>query len=179
MGEPFDLDGAFMDYDSEQTAGFEVTVEDARRMTANEFIEAYGSEDSPSYEEVSNLLVDAEPSEPTVLDVAVKIRNEGSANGFLQAISWILISPRRSDFYRVDFDLWSAVTPAISAGFGAFTVEPGRTTEIHVPFYRYNDPEYLQSYLEAGVARQVVSPGTYELVITRQPIRNVIEVAFP
>ncbi len=186
MGEKVDLDGNFLEFASEKTEGYSITVLGARAMTSREYAEAYAAEGVDVDAGLGQIAQgmgagdsegEAALDEKTEIVLDVEVRNDGNEDGYLMAMSWRVIPDGARDAaYQPDFSLWSLANPAMGSQIG-FTIRSGTTMTLHIPFYRNLTRPPFKSDDYSYVA--VVGEEPFFLQVSNVPVRQVVELGVP
>lgn len=185
IGEKVDLDGSFLEYATENTAGYSIRVTGARIMSSREYAEAYGvvadvddklmsisqalgagdSEGAPALDEKTEVVLD------------VEVANTDNDDGYLMALSWRLIPEKTRDAaFQPDFDLWGLANPAMGEQIG-FTIRSGSSMSLHIPFKRDIVRPPLKSNGYSYIA--VVQSESYYFQVSNVPVRRVVDLGVP
>lgn len=179
-----ELSGAFAEYDEELTDGYSITVDDVEALSPIEYVDAYGH--SPeiksegkslmaAYYEESGITNDG--SDRTELVVTMTVENRGNEAGHLHALSWKAIDSNARDIaFTCDFGIWKYANPAMENQVG-FTIKPGSTLTLHVPFSANSPFTMLENSSERSLL--AVEETDYELLLTNVPIRHVVDLGKP
>lgn len=167
------LDGAFAEYSHENTKGYSIVVEDAERMSCNEFVEAYGAEgEKLGVDEHDKTDLNAK----TLLVLTVRIKSDKGPQderGYLDSIGWSIQSVERPEWWvRVDYGLLDITAPQLEGAF-QLSVKPGTEFELHVPFSMYQSVDFPGN--EYDTYRPEIKAGDYRFVCTKAPVRKVID----
>ncbi len=162
QGDWVSLEGTFHNSSEEGTEGYSVMVEGAALMTYDEYLDTYG--EGPREP-------GAHGSAHCVVEVTLRIRNDGSEAGGLNAFEMILVPDRADEYLICDVMNDDALWPQAQVGAGRMaSVRPGTEYVAHVP-YVFNGME--ETYLRE------VTDTRFTLLVSRMPERKMIEVRLP
>lgn len=172
------LDGAFAEYAVENTKGYTVTVTNARRMSANEYLALYSEDEEAEsrYREAEEDSTDFDSKSLVVLDI--EIRNdkaETDERGYLDSIGWTLTSTEKPSIWpRTASTLFCCSIPQ-AEGIYKLSIKPGTTYTIHVPFSYSTRREFPAA---AGLYYSPeMEPGEYSLILTKAPARKIVRLS--
>lgn len=158
MGEWVALDGAFQDgSDREQTQGYSLMVESADVVTYDEYLERHGV--TPT---------GAHGAARCVVDVTLRIKNDGSDQGGINIFQMVL-TPARGDEYLIcdimsDDALWLKTEPNADS---SVSIRPGTEYVTHIPYvFNGGDEVYARNITDRGFA----------FLASRMPTRKMIRV---
>lgn len=185
IGEEVDLDGSFLEYATENTAGYSIRVTDARIMTSREYAEAYGVVEDVDgrLASISQALgagdVEGAPAldEKTEIVLDIEVTNADNDDGYLMALSWRIIPEKTRDAaFQPDFDLWGLANPAMGEQIG-FTIRSGSSMSLHIPFKRdiVRPPLKSNGYSYIAVAQSE----SYYFQVSNVPVRRVVDLGVP
>lgn len=160
QGEWVELDGAFQNNADEGTDGYSVMVESAQLMTYDEYLEAYGEG----------------PGEPgakgdarCVVDVALRIRNDGADLGGLNVFQMVLVPARGNEYLICDVMNADALWPQVQEGASAIvSIRPGTEYVAHIPYVFNGGSE---------VYEREVTDTEFSLLVSRMPARKMVGVS--
>lgn len=160
VGEWVELEGAFQSSSSEGTQGYSLMVESAEVVAYNEYLEKHGGELSSA---------DEPGGAHCVVDVAVRIKNEGNGEGALNVFQMVLV-PERSDEYLIcDVISARALWPQVQEGAGmSVRIRPGTEYVVHIP-YVFNGMD--------EVYEREVEDRSFTLLVSRMPVRKMIRIS--
>lgn len=173
VGDSVQLQGAFAEYDRENTDGFSFTVQSAELMSINEYVQRYSQDGA-----LPNLSYDTTDGDATtlaVLDIIIRNdKSESDERGYLNSLGWSLI-PRnqKSRWLRVDTQLFNLSVPQLGGDY-RLSVRPNTEYTIHVPF----STTVVDSFpAQAGMGHKpTLETGDYDFIATNLPIRHIVEV---
>ena len=161
MGEWVNLDGAFLSYANENTAGYSVCVQGAQVMSRREYIERYALEPSQvgrtDYDDIRS-----------VLCLSLGMRNEGStAGGFLLSEA-ALVPEGAIRAMRYQTGLWSTSNKVIdeSTGYISLLKDTEFTTQIPYLLYASNEEDFQNE----------VRSHRFSFTVSNAPVRNIIDI---
>lgn len=158
MGEWVALEGAFQDGgDREQTQGYSLMVESAEVVTYDEYLERHGVVPTGSHGDAH-----------CVVDVALRIKNEGSDQGGINIFQMVL-TPARGDEYLIcdimsDEALWLKTEPNADS---SVSVRPGTEYVTHIP-YVFNGSDEVYS--------RNIADRDFIFLASRMPVRKMVRV---
>lgn len=160
QGEWVELDGAFQNNADEGTDDYSVMVEGISVMTYDEYLEAYGEG----------------PQEPgakgdsrCVVDVALRIRNDGTEPGGLNVFQMVLVPARANEYLICDVMNADALWPQVQEGASAIvSIRPGTEYVAHIPYVFNGDDEVYQ---------REVTDTEFSLLVSRMPTRKMVVVS--
>lgn len=148
------LDGAFLNYISEQTDGYAIRVTDATIMSPKEYVERYGEHRAELSEN---------STARTVLCLTIDIRNQGNDTGGFY-IQGALLAPKGEPVrYVRDGELWHESNRNIDAMTLFLRVIPNTEFTLHVPYTRTDNQDDLTG-------------GQLSFVVSTVPIRHIIDI---
>lgn len=159
MGEWVPLEGAFQnDTSSEQTQGYSLMVESAEVVTYDEYLERHGATASGAHGDVR-----------CVVDVTLRIRNEGAEQGGINIFQMVLVPERGNEYLICDVmsekALWPQVEPNADS---SVSIRPGTEYVTHIP-YVFNGGE--------EVYEREVNDRDFKLLLSRMPVRKMVKVS--
>lgn len=185
LGDAVDLDGGFLEYADENTAGYSIRVTGAQVMSPQEYANSYVDGKADVAQGLSELAqgrgagdADGEASlaKKTEIVLDLEATNTNNENGYLMALSWRVIPQSTKDrAFQPDFSLWALANPAVGGQIG-FTIKPGTSMTLHVPFFANVTRPPLKSFDYNYVA--LVDPGTYNFRLTNVPTRHEINLGY-
>ncbi len=160
QGEWVELDGAFQNNADEGTDDYSVMVEGISVMTYDEYLEAYGEG----------------PQEPgakgdsrCVVDVALRIRNDGTEPGGLNVFQMVLVPARANEYLICDVMNADALWPQVQEGASAIvSIRPGTEYVAHIPYVFNGGDEVYQ---------REVTDTEFSLLVSRMPTRKMVVVS--
>ena len=158
MREWVALEGAFQNSaSSEQTQGYSLMVESAEVVTYDEYLERHGVAPSGTHGDAR-----------CVVDVALRIRNDGTEQGGINVFQMVL-TPERADEYLIcdvmsEDALWPQVEPNADSNV---SIRPGTEYVTHIP-YVFNGGEEVYD--------REVADRAFTLLISRMPVRKMVVV---
>ncbi|HIR90313.1 MAG TPA: hypothetical protein IAC01_00805 [Candidatus Limicola stercorigallinarum] len=171
-GDEVAMDGSFLGQQLEAEGDYSITIQDAERMSFNEYVERYGV-DGEAYKPSSDAMVhDGGLDGEDVVVVDMAVTNHGGEDGYIAALNWRLVAQDRpAATYLGNFDLLRTSEPGLSVGY--FAVAPGHTHVLHMPFcaQRYGPasaPSNEKHYTQADT-------GLFSLNITNYPVQKTVE----
>lgn len=158
MGEWVALEGAFQnDASSEQTQGYSLMVESAEVVTYDEYLERHGAAPTGTHGNAR-----------CVVDVALRIKNEGTEQGGINVFQMVLTPERGNEYLICDVmsenALWPQVEPNADS---SVSIRPGTEYVTHVP-YVFNGGEEVYG--------REVADRSFTLLVSRMPVRKMIAV---
>lgn len=174
LGREVDLEGSYAEYKTENTDGLSLTVEGARRMSCNQYLEKYASDPS-SYYPLLGDETDMEELTLLVLDIEIANNKQGDEDkGYLDSIGWSVVPDRARELWlRVDHSLFGASVPQIDGAF-QLSVKPGTTFTVHVPFSALLNKRFPAAM--GDVNRLPLDAGSYSFTVTNMPVRHVVDI---
>lgn len=170
MGEWVELDGAFVEErNAESTEGYAVRVTGAERLSYNEYLERYGVKGT---EPLAGL------TEPSLVCVTLEIRNTNSETGGLQLESMHLVPERKNEFFRADMALLAETEEGLSADgllFGV-AIRPGTEYVVAVPYVHQDGTTQYEGRTISAAYLRPIADTRFELVLTKLPVRHVIDI---
>lgn len=158
MGEWVALDGAFQNSASlEQTSGYSLMVESVEVVTYDEYLERHGAVPTGTHGNAR-----------CVVDVALRIKNEGTEQGGINVFQMVL-TPERGDEYLIcdvmsEEALWPQEEPNADS---SVSIRPGTEYVTHIP-YVFNGGEEVYG--------REVTDRNFTLLVSRMPVRKMIAV---
>lgn len=160
QGEWVELDGAFQNNADEGTDDYSVMVEGISVMTYDEYLETYGEG----------------PQEPgakgdsrCVVDVALRIRNDGTEPGGLNVFQMVLVPARANEYLICDVMNADALWPQVQEGASAIvSIRPGTEYVAHIPYVFNGGDEVYQ---------REVTDTEFSLLVSRMPTRKMVVVS--
>lgn len=158
MGEWVALDGAFQNSASlEQTSGYSLMVESVEVVTYDEYLERHGAVPTGTHGNAR-----------CVVDVALRIKNEGTEQGGINVFQMVL-TPERGDEYLIcdvmsEEALWPQAEPNADS---SVSIRPGTEYVTHIP-YVFNGGEEVYG--------REVTDRNFTLLVSRMPVRKMIAV---
>lgn len=158
-GEWVRLDGAFQDSaSSEHTSGYSIEVVSAEVMTRSEYLKKYGASAAGSQGE-----------KRCVVDVTLRIRNDGAEQGGLNVFQMVLTPARGNEYLICDVMNEDALWPQVERGADTMvSVRPGTEYEVHIPYVFNGGPE---------VYEREVTDREFTLLLSRMPVRKMVKVS--
>lgn len=173
------LEGAFAEYEYENTMGYSICVTGARRMSVREYLDAFGKDVDAARAHMEGLAKDGTDLDAKTLLVAdITMRNEKGTEderGYLDFMGWSVKCPKMPAYWiRVESRLFYCTVPQIKGSF-KLSIKPKTEYVIHVPFastmFQATFPQpYDYQYLPT------LEPGDYDFVATKAPVRKVIHL---
>lgn len=177
LNEAVDLGGAFSEYVYEHTDGYAITVSQARRMSVNEYLDAYAAERQQVQERFEDPDDKTDLDAPTLLVLDIEIRNdkaEDAERGYLDSIGWNVKSATRPELWiRAESALLDSSIPQADGAF-QLSIKPGTTFTVHVPFSPGSEPLPFPAS-DAEHAMPTLDAGSYSFVVTKAPVRKVVD----
>lgn len=159
QGEWVPLEGAFQSSADEGTGGYSVMVEDATITTYDGYLEAHGD---------GTQELGGHGSARCVVDVTLRIRNEGTDQGGLNTFQMVLVPARANEYLICDVMNPDALWPQVQEGAGSIvSIRPGTEYVVHIP-YVFNGNE--------EVYEREITDRSFTLLASRMPVRKMIEV---
>lgn len=158
-GEWVPLEGAFQnDASSEQTSGYSLMVESAEVVTYDEYLERHGVTASGTH-----------GTARCVVDVTLRIRNDGTEQGGINVFQMVLVPERGNEYLICDVmsedALWPQVEPNADS---SASIRPGTEYVTHIP-YVFNGGEEVYD--------REVTDRSFTLLLSRMPVRKMVAVA--
>ncbi|RHD74851.1 DUF5028 domain-containing protein [Olsenella sp. AM30-3LB] len=164
QGEWVSLGGAFQVDSGEGTDGYSLLVEKAELTTYDEFLQEHGVEEGTVQRQPEG----THGSARCVVDLELRIRNEGNADGSLDVFQMILVPERGNEYLICDVMNQGALWPQTQPGAGMqVSIRPGTEYVAHIP-YVFNGLE--------GVYFREVTDTDFSLLVSRMPERKMIRV---
>jgi hypothetical protein len=159
MGEWVALDGAFQDgTTSENTRDYSLMVESAEVMTYDEYLEKYGVEASGTHGDAR-----------CVVDVTLRIRNDGTEQGGINIFQMVLTPVRGNEYLICDVMNEDALWPQVEAGAdSSVSIRPGTEYVTHIPYVFNGGTEVYE--------REIMDT-EFTLLASRMPVRKMIKVS--
>lgn len=158
MGEWVPLEGAFQNgTSSEQTFGYSLMVESAEVVTYDEYLERHGVAPAGSHGDAR-----------CVVDVTLRIKNEGTEQGGINVFQMVLTPERGNEYLICDVmsedALWPRVEPNADS---SVSIRPGTEYVTHVP-YVFNGGDEVYG--------REVTDRAFTLLASRMPARKMVVV---
>lgn len=170
MGEWVELDGSFVDSESENTDGYSLRVVNAERISYQEYLTSYGSSADAEMPDEHELDV------KSILCLTLELRNESDALGGALLLGEMALIPTGMPLvYDYDPMLWSKVNSNIEQTSFRIAVLPGTSSVQYVP-YGVGDLDATGG-IGGRYYNALPDVDTYEFVISNAPIRHVIDIA--
>lgn len=158
-GEWVELEGAFQNSAKEGTENYALMVESATIMTYDEYLRRHGDGSHQTGEH---------GDERCVVDVAVRIRNDGEDDGGLNTFQMVLVPERANEYLICDVMQQDSLWPQVQQGAGSNVhIRPGTEYVAHIP-YVFNGG--------AEVYDREVGDRDFTLLASRMPVRKMIRV---
>lgn len=157
------LNGSFIEeagQDQEQTDGYSIKVDSAQLMTHDEYLSNYARDNT---DVKSN-----GRQERSVAVLTLEIKNDSNQQGLIYVGGFKLVVPAKTDYLLPDIyfnGLWTYAEPNASP---QVSIKPHTTYTIELPFIVSTDTE--QSY------DTELLKGDYQLVLSEQPIKNIVDI---
>lgn len=149
------LEGAFQLDSMDDTDGYELYVEGATICSHDDYLRRHGVEP-------------ANPGEygdaTSVVDVTIRVKNEGDSTGGLDMFSMVLIPEGLNTYYICDTELWALV----QGGAETVSIRSGTEFTMHVP--------YTINSVGREVYETTITGERFWLLASRMPERKMIEV---
>ena len=178
LGDSVPLEGAFAEYAYENTGGYLVKATKAERMSINEYIDLYSTDQSVLTDYLSNEHYTTDRDLKTLIVVDLEIRNNKTADddrGYLNSIGWSVKSAAAPEIWiRTESTLLESSIPQAEGAF-QLSIKPGTTSTVHVPFsgIMRHSPFPASDY-DASFPELV--HGQYSLVLTKGKVKNVLDL---
>ncbi len=159
MDEWVPLDGDFVSSASESTSGYYICVSGARVFSYGEYMKECGVPNDQLPESIRS----------SVIELEVKIRNQGNTNGFL-SLGWFALLNENKTVYNYYKDAYAALKNPLLDGASGVTIQPDTEITIYLPFtMQYGAENY--SILDENDTNNV-----YYFDVSRYPTRKEIKV---
>lgn len=156
-GEWVELEGAFQNSAEEGTDDYALMVESATIMTYDEYLRRHGDGSQRTGEHG-----DAR----CVVDVAVRMRNDGEDDGGLNTFQMVLVPERANEYLICDVIQQDSLWPQVQEGAGSNVhIRPGTEYVAHIPYVFNGGSE---------VYDREVGDRDFTLLASRMPVRKMI-----
>lgn len=160
LGETVPFEGAYIN-EMLGSEGYSIQVHGMQRMTHDEFIQQYGLKEGAELN--GNL-------EKTILCVDATVKNDAAEeeSGAIELVGLGLYQPNGDAVLGIDFGLWAQAEANVSAdGMGALGILPQSEYRTCIP--------YTSATGFVGDEFVEIPAGDYELHLTSEPVRKLVE----
>ncbi|WP_277259930.1 hypothetical protein [Olegusella massiliensis] len=158
------LEGAFEEVANENGEGtkhYSLMVESAVVRTYDDYLEAHGV--TPAHR-------GAHGTTPCVVDVAIRVRNDGPGQGGLSIFSMVLVSERQNQYFVPDVFEKDSLWPQVQKGANStISIKPGTEFVMHIP--------YVTNDVGADMYATPITDLQFYLLASRMPTRKLINVS--
>lgn len=158
-GEWVPLEGAFQNNADEGTDHYSFLLESAEVMTYDQFLKRYGD---------GTQALGEHGDSRCVVDVQLRIRNDGEDEGGFNAFQMVLVPERANEYLICDMMRDDSLWPQVQQGTGFdVRIRPGTEYVAHIPYvFNGNDEVYYRD----------VEDRSFTLLASRMPERKMIRV---
>lgn len=134
MGQWVELNGAYTDVPEEYTQGYFVRVNNAEKLSVNEYINKYNRQKLEQH-----IFSDAK----NIICISIEFRNDNKnqTEGGISFFNYILIPERKNEYFRWSADLWQYHQAGLQDHPFGFSVR-NNLSQIFVVPYTYNERTY-------------------------------------
>lgn len=159
MDEWVSLDGDFVSSASESTNGYYICVTNARVFSYEEYMKECGVPEDQLPTDIRS----------PVIELEVKIRNQGNTDGFL-SLGWFSLLNENKTIYNYYKDAYAALKNLLLDGASGITIKPDTEMTIYLPFTMQYGAENL------SILDEKSQTNVYYFTVSRYPTRKEIKV---
>ncbi len=140
LGETVKLDGSFLESTSEENKDYSVCINNAKRMSYNQYVEKYGTGKDQTIEN---------GDDESIISLEMTITNNGNDLGCLSVYDMRLLPESKNTYYIAQESIWNKSEKKLPTWPNPIAIEPGSSYTVHVPFTVNTDDELItQGYIQ-------------------------------